>query len=284
MAMKIPDILQEIVEAKRKEVEHQKANLPLAEIGDKASQQSKPLNFSGALLGSSIRVIAEIKKRSPAKGDLASNIDVSNLASIYCGNGAAAISVLTNSDHFGGSIDDLRIVAGIAHQERIPVLRKEFIFDPYQIVEARANGADAILLIASMLTLKEMQNLKEVADGLWMQAIFEVHDEEELKKVLECNAEIIGINHRNLKTFEVDLAISEQLVPLIPKGKLIVAESGIKDRNTVTHLASLGVNAILVGEAIITAVDRVSKIKDLVNVRLHKRVTPNCVDTRTSLY
>ena len=109
--MKIPDILQEIVEAKRKELESQKQNLPLDRLADRVTQQPRPLNFSGALLGSSLRVIAEIKKRSPAKGDLASNVDVSKLASIYCCNGAAAISVLTNSDHFGGSIDDLRIVA-----------------------------------------------------------------------------------------------------------------------------------------------------------------------------
>ena len=245
--MKIPDILQEIVEAKRKELESQKQNLPLDRLADRVTQQPRPLNFSGALLGSSLRVIAEIKKRSPAKGDLASNVDVSKLASIYCCNGAAAISVLTNSDHFGGSIDDLRIVAEIAHQERIPVLRKEFIFDPYQVFEARANGADAILLIASMLTLKEMQNLKEVADGLWMQAIFEVHDEQELKKVLDCNAEIIGINNRNLHTFVTDIAVTERLAPSIPKGKIIVSESGISGVEDMSRIAAAGANCVLVG-------------------------------------
>ena len=253
--MKIPDILQEIVEAKRKELESQKQNLPLDRLADRVTQQPRPLNFSGALLGSSLRVIAEIKKRSPAKGDLAPNVDVSKLASIYCCNGAAAISVLTNSDHFGGSIDDLRIVAEIAHQERIPVLRKEFIFDPYQVFEARANGADAILLIASMLTLKEMQNLKEVADGLWMQAIFEVHDEQELKKVLDCNAEIIGINNRNLHTFVTDIAVTERLAPSIPKGKIIVSESGISGVEDMSRIAAAGANCVLVGETLVTADD-----------------------------
>ena len=253
--MKIPDILQEIVEAKRKELESQKQNLPLDRLADRVTQQPRPLNFSGALLGSSLRVIAEIKKRSPAKGDLASNVDVSKLASIYCCNGAAAISVLTNSDHFGGSIDDLRIVAEIAHQERIPVLRKEFIFDPYQVFEARANGADAILLIASMLTLKEMQNLKEVADGLWMQAIFEVHDEQELKKVLDCNAEIIGINNRNLHTFVTDIAVTERLAPSIPKGKIIVSESGISGVEDMSRIAAAGANCVLVGETLVPADD-----------------------------
>ena len=253
--MKIPDILQEIVEAKRKELESQKQNLPLDRLADRVTQQPRPLNFSGALLGSSLRVIAEIKKRSPAKGDLASNVDVSKLASIYCCIGAAAISVLTNSDHFGGSIDDLRIVAEIAHQERIPVLRKEFIFDPYQVFEARANGADAILLIASMLTLKEMQNLKEVADGLWMQAIFEVHDEQELKKVLDCNAEIIGINNRNLHTFVTDIAVTERLAPSIPKGKIIVSESGISGVEDMSRIAAAGANCVLVGETLVTADD-----------------------------
>ena len=247
--------MQEIVEAKRKELESQKQNLPLDRLADRVTQQPRPLNFSGALLGSSLRVIAEIKKRSPAKGDLASNVDVSKLASIYCCNGAAAISVLTNSDHFGGSIDDLRIVAEIAHQERIPVLRKEFIFDPYQVFEARANGADAILLIASMLTLKEMQNLKEVADGLWMQAIFEVHDEQELKKVLDCNAEIIGINNRNLHTFVTDIAVTERLAPSIPKGKIIVSESGISGVEDMSRIAAAGANCVLVGETLVTADD-----------------------------
>lgn len=264
MAMKIPDILQEIVEAKRKELERQKVNSSLADITDKASQQSSPLNFSGALLGSSIRVIAEIKKRSPAKGDLASNIDVSKLASIYCDNGAAAISVLTNSDHFGGSIDDLRIVAGIAHQERIPVLRKEFIFDPYQIVEARANGADAILLIASMLTLKEMQNLKAVANELWMQAIFEVHDEEELEKVLACDAEIIGINNRDLHTFITDIAVTERLAPLIPNGKIIVSESGITGPEDLSRITAAGANSVLIGETLVTADDPGLMLRKLV--------------------
>ena len=262
--MKIPDILQEIVEAKRKELESQKQNLPLDRLADRVTQQPRPLNFSGALLGSSLRVIAEIKKRSPAKGDLASNVDVSKLASIYCCNGAAAISVLTNSDHFGGSIDDLRIVAGIAHQERIPVLRKEFIFDPYQVFEARANGADAILLIASMLTLKEMQNLKEVADGLWMQAIFEVHDEQELKKVLDCNAEIIGINNRNLHTFVTDIAVTERLAPSIPKGKIIVSESGISGVEDMSRIAAAGANCVLVGETLVTADDPGLMLRKLV--------------------
>ena len=262
--MKIPDILQEIVEAKRKELESQKQNLPLDRLADRVTQQPRPLNFSGALLGSSLRVIAEIKKRSPAKGDLASNVDVSKLASIYCCNGAAAISVLTNSDHFGGSIDDLRIVAEIAHQERIPVLRKEFIFDPYQVFEARANGADAILLIASMLTLKEMQNLKEVADGLWMQAIFEVHDEQELKKVLDCNAEIIGINNRNLHTFVTDIAVTERLAPSIPKGKIIVSESGISGVEDMSRIAAAGANCVLVGETLVTADDHGLMLRRLV--------------------
>ena len=262
--MKIPDILQEIVEAKRKELESQKQNLPLDRLADRVTQQPRPLNFSGALLGSSLRVIAEIKKRSPAKGDLASNVDVSKLASIYCCNGAAAISVLTNSDHFGGSIDDLRIVAEIAHQERIPVLRKEFIFDPYQVFEARANGADAILLIASMLTLKEMQNLKEVADGLWMQAIFEVHDEQELKKVLDCNAEIIGINNRNLHTFVTDIAVTERLAPSIPKGKIIVSESGSSGVEDMSRIAAAGANCVLVGETLVTADDPGLMLRPLV--------------------
>ena len=121
--------------------------------------------------------------------------------------------------------------------------------------EARANGADAILLIASMLTLKEMQNLKEVADGLWMQAIFEVHDEQELKKVLDCNAEIIGINNRNLHTFVTDIAVTERLAPSIPKGKIIVSESGISGVEDMSRIAAAGANCVLVGETLVTADD-----------------------------
>ncbi len=262
--MDIPNILQDIVKVKQTEVELLKTSLPFYTVEKMASKQSPALNFSGSLLGASVRIIAEIKKRSPAKGDLRADLNVADMAEIYADNGAAAISVLTNSTHFGGSIDDLKIVCSVAHQRGIPVLRKEFIFDPYQVVEARANGADAVLLIAAMLNLKEMRLLKELADQFWMQAIFEVHDEDELSKVLECGAEIIGINNRNLRTFVTDIKVTEYLAPKIPKGKIIVSESGIVDKNDLNRIADAGAHCALIGETLVTSNDPGLTLRQLV--------------------
>ncbi len=260
-----PDILRQIVKVKSREVERLKRAVPAQELEARVERQGPPLNMAGALTGSEIRIIAEIKKRSPAKGDLRTDLDVAALAGDYIDGGAAAISVLTNADHFGGSVDDLATVAGVAHGRQIPVLRKEFIFDSYQVIEARAYGADAILLIAAMLDPDELSGLKKLAEGMWMQALVEVHDEAELDVALEVGAEIIGINNRDLRTFVTDLATTERLAGRVPPGKLVVGESGIHGREDLDRIAAAGAHAALIGESLVVAADPVAKLRSLLS-------------------
>ena len=258
-----PDILRRIVEAKARDVERLKRAVSAKELESRAERQRSPLNLAGALTGAEMRIIAEIKKRSPAKGDLRSDLDVATLARQYIHGGAAAISILTNAEHFGGSVDDLATVAEVAHGRDIPVLRKEFIFDPYQVIEARAYGADAILLIVAMLDREELSGLKQLAEGMWMQALVEVHDEAELDVALEVGAEIIGINNRDLRTFVTDIATTERLAGRVPPGKLVVGESGIHDREDLRRIAAAGAHAALIGESLVVAADPVAKLRSL---------------------
>ena len=166
-----PDILKQIVAVKRREVERLKVETPIPDLEARIEMRNPPLNFGGALMGASVRIIAEVKKASPAKGLLRADFDPVDLASAYIENGAAAISVLTNADHFQGSIDHLAAVHSVSNPKGVPVLRKEFIFDPYQVHEARAYGADAILLIVAMLTPQDLADLAGVAQGYWMQCL-----------------------------------------------------------------------------------------------------------------
>ncbi len=258
-----PDILRQIVAVKADEVERLKREVPVAALERLVAEHPAPLNLAGALTGGDIRIIAEIKKRSPTRGDLRPDMDVPQLARAYAGSGAAAISVLTNADHFAGSIEDLSDVARIAHETGVPVLRKEFIFDPYQVIEARAYGADAILLIVAMLTRDELASLKHQAEGLWMQALVEVHDAAELEVALELGAEIIGINNRDLRTFVTDLATTESLAPNVPDGKIIVSESGIHSRTDLDRIAAAGAHAALIGESLVVAPDPGAALAEL---------------------
>ena len=258
-----PDILREIVEVKRREVERLKVEAPIAMLEERIEAQSPPLNLAGALMGDEVRVIAEIKKASPVKGILMPDFDPVSLATTYADSGAAAISVLTNADHFQGSIRHLEAAHGVANPRGIPVLRKEFIFDPYQVYEARASGADAILLIAAMLPLEDLKHLTQLAEKLWMQCLVEVHDEEELKLAMDAGAEVVGINNRDLRTFKTRLEVTERLAPLIPAGKIMVSESGITSREHIKRVKRAGVHAVLVGEALVTASDVGAKLREL---------------------
>lgn len=258
------DILQKIVEVKRQEVERLKVEVPITELEKRIERQQPTLNLAGALFGESVRIIAEVKKASPSKGLLREDFDAESLATIYADNGASAISVLTNFDHFQGSIDHLGAVHSVANSHKIPVLRKEFIFDEYQVYEARAYGADAILLIVAMLTQKRLKSLMELSQKFWMQCLVEVHDEEELKVALEAGAEIVGINNRDLRTFITDLEVTERLASRIPFGKVIVSESGISDREHLKRIKSAGAHAALIGEALVTAPDVGAKLGELV--------------------
>ena len=258
-----PDILKKIVEVKRGEVERLKKEQPVSDLEALIERQPAPLNLSGALMGDSVRVIAEIKKASPVKGLLRDDFDPVTLATDYADNGAAAISVLTNFDHFQGSIDHMKAVHRMANPRGIPVLRKEFIFDPYQVHEARAHGADAILLIVAMLTPECLKELLDLSATFWMQSLVEVHDDRELQVALDAGAEIVGINNRDLRTFKTDLETTERLAPLVSGDKIVVSESGISARAHVDRVRAAGAHAVLVGEALVTAQDPGAKLREL---------------------
>ena len=258
------DILQNIVKVKRREVERLKVEVPILELERRIEGQQPALNLAGALFGDAVRIIAEVKKASPSKGLLREDFEPKSLAKTYADNGAAAISVLTNADHFQGSIDHLSAVHSVANPRKIPVLRKEFTFDEYQVYEARAYGADAILLIVAMLSPDELKSLMALSQKFWMQCLIEVHDEEELKVALDAGAEIIGINNRDLRTFITDLEVTERLASKIPFGKVVVSESGISNREHIRRIRSAGAHAALIGEALVTAPDVGAKLGELV--------------------
>jgi indole-3-glycerol phosphate synthase len=259
-------ILDEIIAAKRVELARHKAALSQADLEQQVKTAPFPLNLSGALWGDKVRLIAECKKASPSKGLLSANYDPVAMATSYAENGAAAISVLTEADFFQGSLDHLRAVKAAVGPLSVPVLRKDFLFDPYHLYEARAAGADAALLIVAALEESQLREMLAVAQTIWLQALVEVHNEDELETALRCGAEIIGINHRDLKTFKVDTSLTLKLRPLIPDGRLIVAESGMSSADDVLPLKAAGVNAILVGEAVMTAADPGAKVRELASV------------------
>ena len=259
-------ILDTILEHKRRELERHQRQTPFAELEAQAKQTPIPLNFSGALLGGQVRLIAEVKKASPSKGLLVGDFDPVALANCYADNGAAAISVLTEVDHFQGSLEHLRMVKRAVAGRGVPVLRKDFLYDPYQLYEARACGADAVLLIVAMLDKVRLKELLDAAGSLWLQVLVEVHSQQELETALNAGAEVIGVNHRDLKTFKMDMSLSARLKPLVPQGKLLVAESGISSADDVQRLKQVGANAVLVGEALVTAHDTAAKVRELSNV------------------
>ena len=258
----MPTILDDIVAAKRGELERQRSEVPLEALEQRIATQPRPLNFSGALLGDRVRLIAEVKKASPSRGLLCPDFDPVRLANAYVENGAAAISVLTDP-RFQGTLDHLAEVKQAVLSQGTPVLRKDFIFDPYQVYEARACGADAILLIVAILTPQKIAELLTLSRRFWMQCLIEVHTQEELEIALDAGAEIIGINNRDLRTFHTDLSVTEDLARLMPRGKVVVSESGISAREDMLKLRRLGVHAALVGEALVTAPDVGAKVREL---------------------
>ncbi len=192
-----------------------------------------------------IRIIAEVKKASPSKGVIKEDFDPLVIAQSYSNSGANAISVLTEPHWFQGNLEYL---TGIRRYVSTPLLRKDFILDKYQIVEALVYGADFILLIAKSLSTKELKELYEYALHLGLEVLVEIHDKEDLTKAMRCGAHIIGINHRNLETMEMDMTMCDQLIPMIPNGKIIVAESGVSDTETIKRLSEIGADAFLIGE------------------------------------
>jgi len=210
--------------------------------------------------GDRINLIAEIKKASPSKGMIREGFELLPIAAAYNDSDVAAISVLTEDKYFLGSP---KYVAKVQENTNVPVLAKDFFIDRRQIFEARYNGASAILLIVAILEDKQFRGLLETADSLDVDCLVEVHSEDELKRALDLGAEIIGVNNRDLTTFEVDLKFSDKLIPKIPKDKVIVAESGIKTREDIKRLSDLGANAVLIGETLMREKDIKGKIKEL---------------------
>ncbi len=258
----MPSILDKIVAAKREELAEAKRIAPLAEVQRAAADRPRPLDLAAALTGNGIRLIAEVKKASPSRGLLSPDFDPIRLARTYVDNGAAAVSCLTDP-RFQGELAHLSAIKQSGASVSAPVLRKDFIFDPYQVHEARAAGADAILLIVAILEPTLLQELLHTARSLDMQCLVEVHDEAELETAVDAGAEIIGINNRDLHTFTTDLAVSQRLAPQVPCNRVIVSESGIFTPNDFDLLAPVGVNAVLVGEAIVTAPDIAAKVREL---------------------
>lgn len=255
-------ILNQIVAKKRDELAASVAATLLSALRDAISARPAALDFAGALRGAGISLIAEVKKASPSKGLLRADFHPTELAATYCDNGAAAISVITDG-HFLGETAHLTAVKDTGASGNAPVLRKDFLFDPYQIYEARAIGADTYLLIVDILSPSQLAELIDVGRTLGMTPLVETHDADEIAAAVDAGAEVIGINNRDLHTFVTDLATTEALAPLIPPGKVIVSESGISTPDDLARLEPLGVNAVLVGEALVTAEDTAAKVRSL---------------------
>lgn len=258
-------ILEEIVAYKKQhELPQRMKSLPLEEVRARAAAAPPPCDFTAALtrkLG--MALIAEVKKASPSKGLLCPDFDPLRLASTYVSGGASAISVLTDEHFFQGSYDYLQQIRRL--YPGFPLLDKDFIIHPYQVHAARAAGADALLLIAAVLNDADLRSLLELTRSLGMEALLEVHDEAELRRVLRLGPRLVGVNNRNLADFKVDLGVSLGLRPLTPVGVGFVAESGIHTRADLQRLAAAGVNAVLVGEALVAAPDVGAAVKELVD-------------------
>lgn len=259
-------ILDQIVADKKLELEARKRAIPLFELEKEAARQPAPLDFAAALKGKGVKLIAEVKRASPSKGLIREDFDPLAIARTYADNGASAISVLTEARYFQGSLSYLLEIKATLKDKKIPLLRKDFLTDPYQIYESRANGADTLLLIVAILSAEKLKELLGVSHKLGMSCLVEVHNEAEVKVAIESGATIIGINNRDLTTFETDLTTTERLRPLIPKNRIVVSESGIKDRQDMERLRGWGVDAVLIGESLMASHDIATKMKELLDV------------------
>ena len=243
------DILDEIIKKTRADLEKRKKEYPEEWLGRSlAFNPFLPRDVIGALKSTPenpYRIVAEIKKASPSKGIIREDFDPMSIGQAYEQGGASALSILTEPHWFKGNVEYLGMVRRYVS---VPLLRKDFIIDRYQILEALVFGADYILLIAKALSRKELKDLIEYAHHLGLEVLVEIHDKKDLVKAIFAGANIIGINHRNLETFEMDMQLSHKLIPLIPNSKIIVAESGINDHETVVELSKVGADAFLVGE------------------------------------
>lgn len=253
-------MLERIVAKKRAEIAARKEKTPLQALEEKIAVMPPPRDFAAALRRP-VAIIAEIKRRSPSHGLLRKNADPAQIARLYEQNGAAALSVLTDETFFGGGDDD---IAAVRDAAALPILRKEFIIDPYQIWESRVIGADAILLIASLLGTDALRDYRQQAESLGLAALVEVHSREELFCALASGAGIIGVNNRNLGTLATDIRVSLELAPLIPSGLIAVSESGIGTKREIDQLGEAGFSGFLIGGALLASPDIGTKLRELV--------------------
>jgi indole-3-glycerol phosphate synthase len=256
----VPTFLETVVEHTRADLERRKRELPAVELQRRLGPARRGRPFSEALIDEGISLIAEMKRASPSKGPIRPGASVAEIVRAYQAAGARAVSVLTESAHFGGSLDDLAEARAACD---LPLLRKDFVIDPYQVLEARAAGADAVLLIVAALGRERLGELMGAASDLGMDSLIEVHDEDEVEVAVEAGAELLGINNRDLHSLEVDLGTTFRLMADVPAGTVVVAESGITERGHVADLEDAGVDAILVGEALMRADDPAHAVRDL---------------------
>ena len=255
------NLLPTIISRVKHRIELKKNQLSLDAIQDKILTLPPTRDFAAVLENKQdINLICEVKKASPSKGLILSDYDPVKISKIYEESGAKAISVLTETDFFLGSLNDLRDVKNATH---IPILRKDFIIDPYQVYESRYFGADCILLIARILENKELKDFIELAENLKLGSLVEVHTKHDLKKALDCGAKNIGINNRNLDSLNVNIKTSLSLITLIPTDKRVVSESGIKGKKEINLLKDCGINSFLIGEALLTAPNIKFQIREL---------------------
>jgi indole-3-glycerol phosphate synthase len=253
-------MIEELVGTARADVQRRRAEVPLEELAGRLGERPEQRPFGEALVRPGLSLIAEFKRRSPSAGEIRGGVSPAEVARAYEEGGAAALSVLTNASHFGGSLEDLTEARAAG---ALPVLQKDFVVDRYQLYEAAVAGADAVLLIVAALADDELARLCDEARGLDLDCVIEVHAEEELERALAVDAEAIGINNRNLDDFSVDVQTTFELMPDIPAGKTVVSESGIAERDTLEELERVGVDAVLIGEALMRAEDPAAKIREL---------------------
>ena len=259
-------VLEDILDGVRADLAARQELEPLDRLKEAAGRAPSPRDVMAAFRGSEVAVIAEVKRASPSKGALAAIADPAALAADYEAGGARVISVLTEKRRFGGSLDDL---AAVREAVDVPVLRKDFIVSSYQLWEARAYGADLVLLIVAALQQNALVSLVERAVSIGLVPLVEVHTQEELGRAVDAGATIIGINARNLRTLEVDRTVFAQLAPLVPEGIIKIAESGVRGPHDLLAYAAAGADAVLVGESLVTGKDPRSAVADLVTAGSH---------------
>lgn len=254
-------ILDKIIEEKKRELKSSKNSDSLKELKKRSADATDRREFKKSLANNSINIIAEIKKASPSKGVIRENFNHVEIAKTYQDNGAAAISVLTDKKFFQG---DIQFLNQIRSKTSLPLLRKDFIIDEYQLYEAKAFGADAALLIAAVLDKNQLSEYLALSREIGLENLVEIHSFKDLEKAMYCDADIIGINNRNLQTFEVSIKTSVALAKEIPKNRIVVSESGINSHEDIIALKEHGINAFLIGESLMREEDIGKKLKELI--------------------